>query len=123
MLETFGTTVVLNFEMFPEMIRSNMTVVILRSVLSPVTPLFEISLEILVDLLIPLRSLFKAENEILLNEVVLSLLDSRTTTSIEQRHKIMDVICSRMSVDSAFLVELFLNYDCDVDSTENLFEK
>jgi brefeldin A-inhibited guanine nucleotide-exchange protein len=61
------------------------------------------------------------EIEVLLNEIFLPILEMRTST-IRQK-SILLAVMARLCRDPRALVELYLNYDCDRSSIENIYER
>lgn len=61
------------------------------------------------------------EIEVLLNEIFIPILDMRHST-IRQKSIILGVFI-RLCQDPQALVEIYINYDCDRSSLENIYEK
>jgi brefeldin A-inhibited guanine nucleotide-exchange protein len=58
---------------------------------------------------------------VLLNEIFLPILEMRTATT--RQKSILLGVMSRLCHDPRALVELYLNYDCDRSSIENIYER
>ncbi|KAG8903868.1 guanine nucleotide exchange protein for ADP-robosylation factor [Tulasnella sp. 403] len=92
-----------------------------RNAVSPVTQVFEISVEIFWRVLMGMRTKLKKEIEVLLNEIFLPILEMRNST-LRQKSVLLSMLY-RLSQDPQALVEIYLNYDCDRDATENIYER
>ncbi|KIO22636.1 hypothetical protein M407DRAFT_79006 [Tulasnella calospora MUT 4182] len=92
-----------------------------RNAVSPVNQVFEISVEIFWRVLMGMRTKLKKEIEVLLNEIFLPILEMRTAT-LRQKSVLLAMLY-RLSQDPQALVEIYLNYDCDRDATENIYER
>ncbi|KAG8914569.1 guanine nucleotide exchange protein for ADP-robosylation factor [Tulasnella sp. 408] len=92
-----------------------------RNAVSPVNQVFEISVEIFWRVLMGMRTKLKKEIEVLLNEIFLPILEMRTATS--RQKSVLLAMLYRLAQDPQALVEIYLNYDCDRDATENIYER
>ncbi|KAG9017973.1 guanine nucleotide exchange protein for ADP-robosylation factor [Tulasnella sp. 427] len=92
-----------------------------RNAVSPVNQVFEISVEIFWRVLMGMRTKLKKEIEVLLNEIFLPILEMRTAT-LRQKSVLLAMLY-RLAQDPQALVEIYLNYDCDRDATENIYER
>ena len=61
------------------------------------------------------------EIEVLLHEIFIPILEMRTST-LKQKAVILGMI-SRLCQDPQALVEIYLNYDCDSDAADNIYEQ
>lgn len=61
------------------------------------------------------------EIEVLLNEIFLPILEMRNATS--RQKSVLLAMMYRLSQDPQALVEIYLNYDCDSEATENIYER
>ncbi|KAJ6515920.1 hypothetical protein C8R45DRAFT_958068 [Mycena sanguinolenta] len=91
-----------------------------RNAVSPVPQVFEISVEIFWRVLAGMRTKLKKEIEVLLHEIFIPILEMRTST-LKQKAVILGML-SRLCQDPQALVELYLNYDCDSEAADNIYE-
>ena len=61
------------------------------------------------------------EIEVLFHEIFIPILEMKTST-LRQKVVIMHTL-SRLCHDPQALVELYLNYDCDSEATDNIYEQ
>ena len=61
------------------------------------------------------------EIEVLLHEIFIPILEMRTST-LKQKAVILGLL-SRLSQDPQALVEIYLNYDCDGEAADNIYEQ
>lgn len=61
------------------------------------------------------------EIEVLLHEIFIPILEMRTST-LKQKAVILGMV-SRLCQDPQALVELYLNYDCDSEAADNIYEQ
>ncbi|KAJ7781264.1 hypothetical protein B0H16DRAFT_1497677 [Mycena metata] len=91
-----------------------------RNAVSPVPQVFEISVEIFWRVLSGMRTKLKKEIEVLLHEIFIPILEMRTST-LKQKAVILGML-SRLCQDPQALVEIYLNYDCDSEAADNIYE-
>ncbi|KAF8627181.1 hypothetical protein AX15_004499 [Amanita polypyramis BW_CC] len=91
-----------------------------RNAVSPVPQVFEISVEIFWRVLSGMRTRLKKEIEVLLHEIFIPILEMKTST-LKQKAIILGMF-SRLCQDPQALVEIYLNYDCDGDAADNIYE-
>ncbi|KAJ7638783.1 hypothetical protein FB45DRAFT_903821 [Roridomyces roridus] len=91
-----------------------------RNAVSPVPQVFEISVEIFWRVLAGMRTKLKKEIEVLLHEIFIPVLEMRTST-LKQKAVILGML-SRLCQDPQALVEIYLNYDCDSEAADNIYE-
>jgi brefeldin A-inhibited guanine nucleotide-exchange protein len=110
-----------------------------RNAVSPVPQVFEVSVEIFWRVLSGMRTklkvvfsrfqgffsciLFESQQEIkvLLHEIFIPILEMRTST-LKQKAVILGML-SRLCQDPQALVEIYLNYDCDSEAADNIYER
>ncbi|KAG8874344.1 guanine nucleotide exchange protein for ADP-robosylation factor [Tulasnella sp. 331] len=92
-----------------------------RNAVSSVTQVFEVSVEIFWRVICGMRNKLKKEIEVLLNEIFLPILEMRNAT-LRQKSVLLSLLY-RLGQDPQALVEIYLNYDCDRDATENIYER
>ncbi|KAJ7700051.1 hypothetical protein B0H17DRAFT_977494 [Mycena rosella] len=91
-----------------------------RNAVSPVPQVFEISVEIFWRVIAGMRTKLKKEIEVLLHEIFIPILEMRTST-LKQKAVILGML-SRLCQDPQALVEIYLNYDCDSEAADNIYE-
>ncbi|KIL70092.1 hypothetical protein M378DRAFT_156145 [Amanita muscaria Koide BX008] len=91
-----------------------------RNAVSPVPQVFEISVEIFWRVLSGMRTKLKKEIEVLLHEIFIPILEMKTST-LKQKAVILGMF-SRLCQDPQALVEIYLNYDCDGEAVDNIYE-
>ncbi|KAI0040939.1 hypothetical protein FA95DRAFT_1683526 [Auriscalpium vulgare] len=91
-----------------------------RNAVSPVPQVFEISVEIFWRMLSGLRSKLKKELEVMFHEIFIPILEMKTST-LKQKAVILSMV-SRLCQDPQALVDIYINYDCDSDATDNIYE-
>ncbi|KZT72494.1 Sec7-domain-containing protein [Daedalea quercina L-15889] len=91
-----------------------------RNAVSPVPQVFEISVEIFWRVISGLRTKLKKEIEVLLHEIFIPILEMKTST-LKQKAVILNMI-HRLCQDPQVLVEIYLNYDCDSEAADNIYE-
>ncbi|GAA6059055.1 hypothetical protein JCM10212_001280 [Sporobolomyces blumeae] len=92
-----------------------------RNAVSPVIQVFELSCEIFSRMLSGMRQKLKKEIEVLLNEIFLPILEMRTST-VRQKSLLLAAF-ARLAQDPQALVDIYLNYDCDRASLDNIYER
>ncbi|KIY73726.1 Sec7-domain-containing protein [Cylindrobasidium torrendii FP15055 ss-10] len=91
-----------------------------RNAVSPVPQVFDLSVEIFWRVLSGMRTKLKKEIEVLMHEIFFPILEMKTST-LKQKAVILGMV-SRLCQDPQALVEIYLNYDCDSDATDNIYE-
>ncbi|KAH7916093.1 Sec7-domain-containing protein [Hygrophoropsis aurantiaca] len=91
-----------------------------RNAVSPVPQVFEVSVEIFWRVISGMRTKLKKEIEVLLHEIFIPILEMRTST-LKQKAVIVAML-SRLCQDPQALVEIYLNYDCDSEAADNIYE-
>ncbi|GAA99731.1 hypothetical protein E5Q_06434 [Mixia osmundae IAM 14324] len=92
-----------------------------RNAISPMLNVFEISCEIFWRVLSGMRTKLKKEIEVLLTEIFLPILEMRSS-SVRQKSLLLGVM-ARLCHDPQALVEIYINYDCDRTSLDNIYER
>ncbi|KAG8996852.1 guanine nucleotide exchange protein for ADP-robosylation factor [Tulasnella sp. JGI-2019a] len=106
---------------FLQAIKQYLCLSLSRNAVSSVTQVFEISVEIFWRVLCGMRNKLKKEIEVLLNEIFLPILEMRNAT-LRQKSVLLSMLY-RLGQDPQALVEIYLNYDCDRDATDNIYER
>ncbi|KZS97559.1 Sec7-domain-containing protein [Sistotremastrum niveocremeum HHB9708] len=92
-----------------------------RNAVSSVPQIFEISVEMLWTVISGMRTKLKKEIEVLLTEIFIPILELRMST-LRQKASILSLL-SRLSQDPQALVDIYINYDCDSEALENIYER
>ncbi|KAH8595996.1 hypothetical protein B0O99DRAFT_510628 [Bisporella sp. PMI_857] len=105
---------------FLQAIKFYLCLSITRNGASPVEKVFEVCCEIFWLMLKFMRASFKREIEVFLNEIYLPILQQRRQPV---SHKLYFTgILQRLCADPRALVETYLNYDCDRNADNNMFQ-
>lgn len=104
---------------FSEAIKPYLCSMLSSNAASISAPVYEICAEIFSLMLSHLRSEFKREIEVFFKEIYFTIMNMKTST-MHQKLYFLSII-PRICTDPRALVEIYLNYDCDADSS-NLFE-
>ncbi|KAG7096991.1 hypothetical protein E1B28_004386 [Marasmius oreades] len=105
---------------FVQAIKQFLCLAMSRNAISQVPQVFEIVVEIIWRVLSGMRTKLKKEIEVLLHEIFIPILEMRTST-VKQKAVILGML-SRLCQDPQALVEIYLNYDCDGQSADNIYE-
>ncbi|KAI9301721.1 hypothetical protein BJ944DRAFT_243025 [Cunninghamella echinulata] len=92
-----------------------------RNAFSMVPQVFDITMEILWKVIQGLKAFLKKEVEVFFREIILRILEMRTTT-YQQKFTLLKVVL-RMCEDPQTLVDIYLNYDCDDQALDNIYER
>lgn len=92
-----------------------------RNAVSPVIQVFELSCEIFSRMLSGMRQRLKKEIEVLMNEIFFPILEMRNST-VRQKSLLLAAF-ARLAQDPQALVDIYLNYDCDRSSLDNIYER
>ncbi|KAI0265936.1 hypothetical protein BC834DRAFT_158606 [Gloeopeniophorella convolvens] len=106
---------------FVQMANQYLCLCLSRNAVSPVPQVFEISVEIFWRVLSGLRHKLKKEIEVLFHEIFIPILEMKTAT-LKQKAVILSML-SRLCQDPQALVDIYLNYDCDSEAAENIYER
>jgi brefeldin A-inhibited guanine nucleotide-exchange protein len=101
-------------------IRKYLCVSLTKNGLSPIHEVFELSLAIFLSLLSDYKQYLKKQVEIFFREIIIYLLETQTS-SFEQKWLVIQTL-TRICADAQCVVDLYVNYDCDLQST-NIFER
>lgn len=109
-----------------------------RNALSPVPQVFEISVEIFWRMLNGMRTKAKVKSlvtkarlfltkhlqkeiEVFLHEIFIPVVEMKTST-LKQKSVVLGMF-QRLCEDPQALVEIYLNYDCDREAVDNIYEQ
>ncbi|KAG8926398.1 guanine nucleotide exchange protein for ADP-robosylation factor [Tulasnella sp. 418] len=107
--------------LFIQAVKQYLCLSISRNAVSTVSAVFEIAVEIFWRVICGMRTKLKKEIEVLLNEIFIPILEMRNST-LRQKSVLLSMLY-RLCQDPQALVEIYLNYDCDKDSMENIYER
>jgi len=100
-----------------------------RNAVSVVPQVFEISMEIFGRVVGGLRSVLKKELSVIFTEIIIPVIEARQSITFHQRITLLSSL-NRIFMDSSsdgakMLVEIYLNYDCDVEGgvKDNIWER
>ncbi|KAK8587923.1 hypothetical protein V6N13_086883 [Hibiscus sabdariffa] len=108
-------------ERFLGAIKQYLCLSLLKNSASSLIIVFQLSCSIFISLVSRFRAGLKAEIGVFFPMIVLRVLENVAQPNFQQKMivlRFLDKIC----VDSQILVDIFLNYDCDVNSS-NIFER
>lgn len=106
-------------ESFIAAIKQYLCLSLLKNCVSPISSIFRLSLSIFLMLISHFKDHLKSEIGIFFTNVFLRILESPNST---YQHKLLVMqVVHRICQDPQTLVDLFVNYDCDLDST-NIYE-
>ncbi|TFK55672.1 hypothetical protein OE88DRAFT_1652091 [Heliocybe sulcata] len=91
-----------------------------RNAVSSVPQVFELSVEIFWRVISGMRTKLKKEIEVLLHEIFIPIVEMKTST-LKQKAAILGML-QRLAQDPQALVEIYLNYDCDSQAADNIYE-
>ncbi|KAJ3273363.1 guanine nucleotide exchange protein for ADP-robosylation factor [Terramyces sp. JEL0728] len=117
-----------NFK-FIDAIKELLIVTLSRNATSMVPPVFDVCMELFGNLWAGLRQFLKKEMNIFFTEIIIPILEARKNIVWYQRHSLfkrLGQLFADPQLDGGkMLVEIYLNYDCDIDSTakENIWER
>ncbi|KVH91182.1 brefeldin A-inhibited guanine nucleotide-exchange protein 2-like [Cynara cardunculus var. scolymus] len=94
---------------------------LLKNSASTLVIVFQLSCSILISLVSRFRAGLKAEIGVFFPMIVLRVLENVAQPNFHQKMIVLRFL-ERLCVDSQILVDIFINYDCDVNSS-NIFER
>ena len=103
-------------ENFLQVIRNYLCVSLLRNCTAHVASVIGLSLQIFVALMEGFKNHLKSEMEVFVTNVFLRILESENS-SYDHKLRVLEVFHS-ICHDPKALVELFINYDCDMDAID-----
>ncbi|EIM23122.1 Sec7-domain-containing protein [Wallemia mellicola CBS 633.66] len=93
-----------------------------RNAPSAIPQLFELCCQIFSRVLESMRMRMKREIEVILREIFLPILELKENSSNKQKTILCSTILKKLCQNPQAIVELYLNYDCDKNSLENIYE-
>lgn len=94
---------------------------LLKNSASTLMIVFQLSCSIFISLVSRFRSGLKAEIGVFFPMIVLRVLENVAQPNFQQKMIVLRFL-EKLCVDSQILVDIFINYDCDVNSS-NIFER
>ncbi|KAK1424098.1 hypothetical protein QVD17_19410 [Tagetes erecta] len=108
-------------ERFLNVIKQFLCLSLLKNSALSVMSIFQLLCSIFQSLLIKYRSVLKSEIGIFFPMLILRVLENVLQPSFIQKMTILNLL-DKISQDSQIMIDIFVNYDCDVDSP-NIFER
>lgn len=102
-------------------IRQYLCLSLLKNSASTLVIVFQLSCSIFFSLVSRFRAGLKAEIGVFFPMIVLRVLENVAQPNFQQKMIVLRFF-ERLCVDSQILVDIFINYDCDVNSS-NIFER
>ncbi|CAK1361315.1 Protein transport protein SEC7 [Cercospora beticola] len=93
-----------------------------RNGASSINKVFEVSAEIFSLMMRHLRSHLKRELEVFLKEIYIAILEKRNAPQWQKSYIVQHVF-GRIGSDPRTLVEIYLNYDCDRQALDNMYQR
>ncbi|CAF0723278.1 unnamed protein product [Brachionus calyciflorus] len=112
-----------SFKQSPHMInaiRRYLCVSLSKNGVSPINDVFELSLAIFVALLADYKQHLKKQIEVFFREIIIFLLET-PTSSFEHKWLVIQAL-THVCANAQCVVDLYINYDCDLQST-NIFAR
>lgn len=107
-------------EIFLAAIRQCLCVALSKNGLSNNNEILNLSLAIFMCLLRDFKIHLKMQIEVFFKEIIIHIIES-PSSSFDQKWMVLDALIS-MCCDAQCIVDIFVNYDCDLQST-NIFER
>ncbi|KAI4356815.1 hypothetical protein L6164_000804 [Bauhinia variegata] len=108
-------------ERFLGAIKQYLCLSLLKNSSSNLMIVFQLSCSIFISLVSRFRAGLKAEIGVFFPMIVLRVLENVAQPNFQQKMIVLRFL-DKLSLDSQILVDIFLNYDCDVNSS-NIFER
>ncbi|KAL1059975.1 hypothetical protein V6Z11_1Z137600 [Gossypium hirsutum] len=116
-----GGSIWCSTERFLNAIKQFLCLSLLKNSALSVMSIFQLQCSIFMSLLTKYRSGLKAEIGIFFPMLILRVLENVLQPSFLQKMTILDML-EKIAGDSQIIIDIFVNYDCDVDSP-NIFER
>lgn len=107
---------------FTHAVKQYLCLALSKNAASSAKPVFEVSAEIYWLMVRYLRSELKRELEVFVKEVYLPILDKRLAPGWQKSYIVQNIF-GRMAEEPKVLVEIYLNYDCDRQALDNMFQR
>ncbi|KAI9206768.1 uncharacterized protein BJ171DRAFT_18598 [Polychytrium aggregatum] len=115
--------------LFIHAVKQYLCLALTRNAVNVVPQVFDVAMEIFGKVLVGLRSVLKQELSVIVTEIVLPIIEAKNTITFHQRVSLLKNLQATLSDPASdggrVLVEIYLNYDCDVEAgmRENLWER
>ncbi|KAG5060781.1 hypothetical protein JHK87_001810 [Glycine soja] len=109
------------FPRFLGAIKQYLCLSLLKNSASTLLIVFQLSCSIFISLVSRFRAGLKAEIGVFFPMIVLRVLENVSQPNFQQKMTVLRFL-DKLCVDSQILVDIFINYDCDVNSS-NIFER
>ncbi|KAI5368136.1 Putative Sec7 domain, mon2, dimerization and cyclophilin-binding domain, Sec7 domain superfamily [Septoria linicola] len=107
---------------FTHAIKQYLCLSLSRNGASSISKVFEVAAEIFSLMMKHLRSQLKRELEVFLKEIYITILEKRNAPHWQKSYIVQHVF-GRIGSDSRTLVEIYLNYDCDRQALDNMYQR
>lgn len=107
---------------FTQAVKQYLCLSLSRNASSSVQKVFEVSAEIFWLMTKYLRSQLKRELEVFLKEIYLAIIEKRAAPGWQKSYIVQHVF-RRIAGDPRALVEIYLNYDCDRQALDNMYQR
>jgi brefeldin A-inhibited guanine nucleotide-exchange protein len=111
---------------FFDAVKEFLILTLTRNATNVIIPVFEATISLFCEILFQVKSAMKNEIEIFFTDIIFNILDLSKNIPWYQRYSLLKVltgIFSSMDVNGGkVFVELYLNYDCDIDAKKNIWE-
>ena len=94
---------------------------LLKNSASATLNIFQLSCSIFMSLVSRFRHGLKAEIGVFFPMIVLRVLENVAQANVQQKTVVLKFL-EKLCLDSQIIVDIFVNYDCDVDAS-NIFER
>eukprot|EP01134_Creolimax_fragrantissima_P004638 CFRG4638T1 len=105
---------------FIDLVRKSLCISLSKNGVSPIPQVFELSLAVFLCLLVSFKVHLKAQIEVFFKDIFMLILES-PTSSFGHKWMVLNAL-QRICSNPQTLVDLFLNYDCDL-SLDNIFAR
>lgn len=105
---------------FIQVLKEQLCVSLIKNSVSPMPKIFGLSLQIFVMLITNFKDNLKSEIGVFIEQIFLKILESGNST-YQHKHRVLQVFY-KLCTDASTALELFLNFDCDVEE-KNIFER
>eukprot|EP00930_Biecheleria_cincta_P093702 TRINITY_DN8420_c0_g1_i1.p1 TRINITY_DN8420_c0_g1~~TRINITY_DN8420_c0_g1_i1.p1 ORF type:complete len:1819 (+),score=462.05 TRINITY_DN8420_c0_g1_i1:712-5457(+) len=107
-------------QQFVELLKKMLCESLIKNSVSPVPKIFALSLQIFVTLIANFKEHLRNEIGVFVDQIFLKILESGNS-AFTHKSKVLQVFY-KICTDATTALELFLNFDCDVDE-KNIFER
>eukprot|EP00929_Paragymnodinium_shiwhaense_P023699 TRINITY_DN14780_c0_g1_i1.p1 TRINITY_DN14780_c0_g1~~TRINITY_DN14780_c0_g1_i1.p1 ORF type:complete len:1790 (+),score=604.91 TRINITY_DN14780_c0_g1_i1:213-5582(+) len=105
-------------EPFIAVLKNSLCLSLIKNSVSSIPKIFGLSLQIFVTLMPNFKNHLRTEIGVFIEQIFLRILESGNST-YQHKHRVLSVF-SKLCTDASTALEIFLNFDCDVDE-KNIF--